>query len=219
MVWLPFTTLTSLLIRGVSTHEDQMFGDHKFHHHPCGDKMWRSFGFANSASMPTSFLSWSTERRAFKRILSTTLRDCHRVPNVRFLFALAKNSIPLNIDMNMILRETLLSLCLSFQTISRRFLPNHLLFFMRCSNEKGQIVPLCQSQQNICPIQTSDNFRNPTLVGDVLKRNCVIVCSNLSNWFGKQWHACPRLRIPIFYAKSLTQFEKIRAHCLSIDDT
>ena len=71
--------------------------------------------------MPTSFLSWSTERRAFKRILSTTLRDCHRVPNVRFLFALAKNSISLNTVMKMILRETLLSLCLSFQTIPRLF--------------------------------------------------------------------------------------------------
>ena len=102
--------------------------------------------------------------------------------------------------MKMILPETLLSLCFSFQAISTLFLSNHLLFFMRCFNEVGQIVPLCQSQQNICPFQTSGNFRNPTIFCDVLKRNCVIMCNKLSNWFGKQWHACPRLRIPIFHA-------------------
>ena len=114
--WFGFlTTLTSLLIRGVNTHEDQMFGDHKFQNHPCGDKVSRSFGFANSASIPTSFLSWSTEKGTFKKILSITLRDCHRVSKMRSLFALAKNSILLNIDMKMILRETLLSLCFSFQ--------------------------------------------------------------------------------------------------------
>ena len=156
--------------------------------------MWKSFGSANSTSMPTLLLSWSTERREFKWILSNILRDCHRVSNANSSFSFAKKWISLNNEMNTTLPQTFSNLCLSFQTSSRLFHSNH---FSICNVPKKLDKLLCYvSPKNVCASRISDNFRNPTLVGDVQKRNCIILCSSLSNWFGKQRQVCLELRIP-----------------------